>query len=58
MTAFEAQKEEMYKFLEIYDAYNSVQDISETLAGCGCDCGYGEDTLGKLTSIVDLIKTE
>ena len=58
MTAFEAQKEEMYKFLEIYDAYNSVQDISETLAGCGCDCGYSEGVLGKLTYIVDLIKTE
>ena len=48
----------MYKFLEIYDAYNSVQDISETLAGCGCDCGYSEGVLGKLTYIVDLIKTE
>ena len=55
MNMIEAQKNEMFEYLEIYDAYSTIQDISETLTGCGCDCGYGEGTLGKLTYIVDLI---
>ena len=46
---------EMFRFLEIYDAYVTLQSISETLTGCGCDCGYGEGALGKLTHIVDII---
>ena len=54
MNMIEAQKKEMYEYLEIYDAYNTLQDISKMLTGCGCDCGYGEGILGKLTYIVDL----
>ena len=56
MTTFETQKKEMFEFLEIYDAYNTVQDFSETLTGCGCDFGYGEGVLGKLMNIIGLIR--
>ena len=56
MNTIKAQKEEMFEYLEIYDAYSTVQDISKTLIGCGCDCGYVEGVLGKLTYIVDLIR--
>ena len=57
MNMIEAQKEEMFEYLEIYDAYNTLQDISETLAGCGSDCGYREGVLGKLMYIIDLIRS-
>ena len=34
MNMIKAQIEEMYEYLEIYDAYNTLQDILETLSGC------------------------
>lgn len=55
MNTIEEQKEEMFRLLEIYDGYEALQDVSETLTGCGCDCGYGEGVLGKLTYIVSII---
>ena len=56
MNMIKAQIEEMYEYLEIYDAYNTLQDILETLSGCGCDCDYSEGVLGKLMNIIGLIR--
>ena len=56
MNMIEAQKEEMFEYLEIYDAYNTLQDISKALAGCGSDCDYSEGVLGKLMNIIGLIR--
>ena len=56
MNMVETQKEEMYEFLEIYDGYEALQDISQVLTGCGCDCGYDEGVLGKLMNIIGLIR--
>ena len=55
MTYFEEQKEDMFRFLEIYDGYEALQDVLETLGGCDYETGYGEGILGKLTYIIDLI---
>ena len=56
MNMIKAQIEEMYEYLEIYDAHNTLQDILETLSGCGCDCAYSEGVLGKLMNIIGLIR--
>ena len=55
MERFEKQEETMYRLLEIYDAYETLQDISDLLTGLGCSAGYGEGVLGKLSHIVRLI---
>lgn len=56
MNMIKAQIEEMFEYLEIYDAYNTLQDILETLSGCGSDCDYSEGVLGKLMNIIGLIR--
>ena len=55
MERLEKQTNTMYRLLEIYDAYETLQDISDTLTGVGCSAGYGEGVLGKLSHIVRLI---
>ena len=55
MNTIEEQKEEMFRLLEIYDGYEMLQDISDSLTGFGCSAGYDEGILGKLSHVVRLI---
>ena len=55
MNAFELQKDEMYRLLEIYDGFNQLQGISKSLIGYSYSSGYDEGILGKLAYIVDII---
>ena len=51
----EKRREDMFRLLEIYDAYGTLQDISDLLTGFGCSAGYDEGILGKLSHVVRLI---
>lgn len=55
MEGFETRKTEMYRLLEIYDGYEELQDVADSLVGFGCSAGYDEGILGKLSHVVRLI---
>ena len=55
VNVLEQQKKELFELLEIYDGYEALQDMSETLVGCTYGAGYDEGIIGKLAYVVDLI---
>ena len=48
MNVLGQQKRELFELLEIYDGYEALQDLSETLVGCSYSAGYDEGIIGKL----------
>ena len=49
------KREDMYRLLEIHDAYETLQKISESLIGYNYSAGFDEGVIGKLAHVVRLI---